>query len=275
MLTVTQIKNLCFKYGLVPSKKYGQNYLIHEHLVNKIVEAITVNKKDTVVEVGAGFGILTLALAEKAKKVISYEIEKKLADYWTEKLATLKNVEIIWGNFLHQSEKLNLKNYKVAANLPYQITSKIIRLFLTMKNPPSDMVFMIQKEVGERIIAKPGEMSLLAVSTQYYAEPKIICQVSRNNFWPVPKVDSAVLFLKMKPRKKNTFSDEQFFQIAKAGFSHPRKMLLKNLLSLSELDNKDKWVKIFTKLNIDQKIRAEGLSVDQWKGLAREWGKSE
>ena len=253
------LKHLCQKFSLVPSKKYGQNFLIDEEPVLKMLEAGEVENNDTVVEVGPGFGVLTLALAEKAKKVISYEIEKRLELYWQEQMANHKNIEIIWGNVLNQN--INLEKYKVIANLPYQITSNVIRKFLEAANKPECMVLMVQKEVAERICAPAGDMSVLSVSVQYYAEPEIIAQVPRSYFWPVPGVDSAVI--KIKNIKPDTASEE-FFKIVKAGFANRRKMLIKNL---SAITDKKKLPEIFKGLGISEKVRAQELSVGQWRQL--------
>ncbi|MFH2018754.1 MAG: rRNA adenine dimethyltransferase family protein, partial [bacterium] len=205
--------HLCQKYKLSPSKKYGQNFLIDPEPIAKMIEAAEIKKKDTVVEIGPGFGVLTFALVEKAGKVVAFEIEKKLKPYWDtachhldtachpEAKTTcpdsvrkdLPRLEIVWGNVLKEfsadvivkSERrlpafggkqsnpqqrdcrvaalLAMTRYKVIANLPYQITSNVIRIFLEAKNPPELMVLMVQKEVAERICAKPGQMSLLSV----------------------------------------------------------------------------------------------------------------
>jgi len=273
---------LCQKYRIIPSKKYGQNFLISKKVVDEIIEKSDLKKTDTVVEVGPGFGVLTFAMAEKVKKVIAFEIEKKLEGYWEEN--KLENVEIIWGNVLNKMEELilstgrqELKNYRVVANLPYQITSNLIRKFLEAKNPPSEMVLMVQKEVGERICAKPacpsvagkrrrGQMSLLAVSVQYYSEPKILFNVSRNKFFPSPKVDSVVIKLKIDKTEKN-INDKDFFQVVKIGFASKRKMLIKNLKVLEK--DKAKLENIFEKVGLDKKVRAQELSVEQWVELTK------
>src|SRR3989338_6010588 len=155
-LTPGEIQSLCQSYGLRPSKDYGQNYLVNPLPLDQMIEAGEVGENDVVVEVGPGFGVLTFSLLETAKKVVAFEIEKKLEVYWKKKIKDLKleNLEIVWGNFLRVSEdKLaGLEKYKVIANIPYQITSPLIRYFLEeIKNPPETLVLMVQKEVGERI----------------------------------------------------------------------------------------------------------------------------
>lgn len=171
------LQHLSAKYGLNPTKRYGQNFLINEEVIEKIIEIAGLEKSDTVVEVGPGFGVLTLELAQRVEKVVSFEIEKKLKPYWEEKQENLPNVEIVWGNVLKEFLISNFQfPFKVVANLPYQITSAVIRMFLEADKPSNaerglksrlarleKMTLMVQKEVGERICAAPGEMSLLSV----------------------------------------------------------------------------------------------------------------
>lgn len=277
LYNIDYLKHLCQKYGLIPSKKYGQNFLINEEPIEKMLEVGEVKNDDLVVEVGPGFGVLTLALAEKAKKVMAFEIEKKLESYWTEQMARQQNIEIIWGNVLKQN--INVGKYKVIANLPYQITSNVIRKFLEAENPgtraagaaqyraskPEIMVLMVQKEVAERICAQAGDMSVLSVSVQYYAEPEIVMQVPRSYFWPMPAVDSAIIKIRIKNDELRIKNDtDRFFKIVKAGFSSRRKMLIKNLGAVAD---KKKLPAIFQELGINAKVRAQELSVEQWRGL--------
>jgi len=265
------LRFLCEKYGLQPSKKYGQNFLIDPEPIEKMILAAEIKKTDAVVEIGPGFGVLTFALAERAKKVLTFEIEKKLENYWRENVPD--NVEIIWGNVLNspllRRGAIFLArggSYKVAANLPYQITSPVIRAFLEAENPPETMVLMVQKEVAERICAKPGDMSVLSVAVQYYAEPKIIAIVPRANFWPEPKVDSAIIVLKVYKVIK-FIKSEEFFRLVKAGFANRRKFLIKNLLPVAGKKNKDELKKIFASIGLSETARAQELSVEKWQAL--------
>lgn len=264
------LHHLFSKYGLRPSREYGQNYLIDEEVINKILELADISKSDTVVEVGPGFGVLTFPLAQKAGRVISFEIEKKLEPYWNEKIIQHNNIEIVWGNVLRQFQTLDLKSqkYKVVANLPYQITSAVIRLFLETTNPPDEMVLMVQKEVGERICAQPGDMSLLSVSVQYFAEPKFEFIVPRTCFWPAPRVDSAVISIKHKKQKAlNEKETTAFFNLVKVGFANRRKLLYKNLEPLVGKKNKEQLRKTFEDLGFLPTVRAQELSVENWKAL--------
>lgn len=279
--TPTVLKELCKKYDLLPSKRYGQNYLIEEWPVKKMIEIAEINKKDTVIEIGPGFGVLTFALAEKVKKVVAFEIEKKLEDYWTEQTETkkLENLEIIFTNALYGLKSYVLSpmsSYKIIANLPYQITSDLLRTIFELKNKPESVTIMVQKEVAERICAKPGEMSLLAVAVQYYGEPQIANIITKGNFWPSPKVDSAILHITLPPNHLNTQSlnhfttnhttivdDKEFFKVVKAGFAQKRKQLWNNLSKGLKIDGQ-KIKNILNEVTGNEKIRAEELSVQDW-----------
>ena len=313
-LTPTKLKELCEQYDLSPSKKYGQNFLIQEHPIKKMFEAAEINKNDLVVEIGPGFGILTFALAEKAKKVIAFEIEKKIENYWQENKP--ENVEIIWGNalmslrgsrFASADEAIPslvksakglphlaragfaMPGYKVIANVPYQITSDLIRTLLELENKPESITIMVQKEVAERICAQAGEMSLLAISVQYYGEVKTVAIVTRGNFWPEPKVDSAILHIKVRQQPpcspfikgetnkpclipplvkggRGDIDQEQFFKIVKTGFSQKRKQLWSNLSKGLKIEG-EMVKKVLLEVVGNDKVRAEELGVEEWKEI--------
>lgn len=271
LLSPNYLKELCAEAGMAPSKAYGQNYLVTEAPINKIIEAGELSEDDTVLEIGPGFGVLTLAMAPLVKKIVAFEIEKSLESYWTKEQREFENIEMVWGNVLTQADLQKdkiPKQYKLLANIPYQITSKILRLFLEeVEHKPERIIIMVQKEVAERICAKSPGMSMLAVSVQYYGEAKIVTKVSKGSFWPSPKVDSAVLLVKPhQNRVKNNFSDKQFFDLVRVGFSHPRKQLWSNLAgTYKDLDLKQ----ILKEVTGNEKIRAEELSVDQWKILTQ------
>lgn len=268
-LTPTTLRALCAQYGLRPSKAYGQNYLISDKPIRDMIAAGELTHDDTVIEVGPGFGVLTEAVAPLVHHIISFEIEKKLQDYWQKKQKEQANIQIVWGNFVYQFPDLQQtfpQGYKVLANIPYQITSQIIRMLLEAQNKPERIIVMVQREVSDRICAKPGDMSLFAVSVQYYGEPKMVCKVPKGNFFPAPKVDSAVLMIKNISTPHNTFSDEQFFEVVRAGFSHPRKQLWSNLAEKYP-QKKEAIKQLLQTVTGNEKIRAEELSVDQWKQL--------
>jgi 16S rRNA (adenine1518-N6/adenine1519-N6)-dimethyltransferase len=263
------LQNLAALYGLRPSRNYGQNFLMDEAVIQKIVSLSGADQTDTVVEVGPGFGVLTLALAEKAGRVLSFEIEKKLQPYWDEVKNKYPNIEVVWGNVLRmfpeQSRSLP-EHYKVIANLPYQITSAAVRMFLESPRPPAKLTLMVQKEVAERICAKPGDMSLLSVSVQYYAEPRLELVVPSSAFWPAPKVDSAVITLKRFPGL-TAQPEELFFRLVKAGFSNRRKLLVKNIEHIAGKKKKNDLLLLFDRLGILKTARAQELSVAKWREL--------
>ena len=263
--------SLCKKFGLTPSKKYGQNYLLDPEVITTLLEAGEVTKNDTIVEVGSGFGVLTLPLAERAGKVISFEIEKKLAPYWQEliKKRTVNNLEIRWGNVLRSFDALQISSsYKVLANLPYQITSAVIRLFLEAPSKPEVIVCMVQKEVAERICAKPGNLSVLALSVQYYAIPKLVAVVPRSSFWPSPAVDSAVICLRPHREKPNDVFTALFFRLIKRGFAQKRKLLFKNLLPYAPKQRAKELAECLAEVGISPTARAQEVSLEHWKKLA-------
>lgn len=274
------IKELLSKYEAKPSKGLGQNFLIDKNTLKKIVNSADLKPTDTILEVGPGIGTLTRELAKIASKVIAVEKSQKMCDILKETLADFKNVEVIPGDILKsQIPMLNAqpnpkfqvpKTYKVVANIPYYLTSPLIRLFLESQNKPEEIILLVQKEVAQRICAKIPDMSLLSVSVQFYAEPKIIGYVSKNCFLPAPKIDSAII--KIVPFKADrhpmSISADLFFKVVKAGFLHPRKQLGNNLCAGLKLNREqvNLWLQS-NKLMPSQ--RAETLSVQDWENLAK------
>lgn len=266
-----QLRALCAHYGLAPSKRYGQHYLIAKSVVENILGAADIKKSETVVEIGPGFGVLTLALALRAKNVVAFEIEKKLQPYWQEQQKKHPNIEIVWGNALKAFAVRSARfagTYKVVANLPYQITSRALRTVLEAEHAPERVVVMVQKEVAERIVAKPGDMSLLSVSVQYFGTPHIAARVPKGNFWPEPKVDSAVVVIDTA-RHSQTGSEEDFFRVVRAGFANKRKQLWKNI-STGLGQPPDKTKRLLAAIAQNEKVRAEELHIDQWKRIVEE-----
>ncbi len=281
-------RNELKKYGLRPSKRLGQHFLINQGVLKRILQAAELKKTDTVLEIGPGTGILTIELAKTAKKVIAIEKDQKICQILKESLKcwNVKNVEVVNKDILKTDNlQLTTHNYKVVANIPYYITSPLIRKFLEEKNQPKLMVLMVQKEVAQRICSKPPDMNLLAVSVQFYAEPKIIGYVSKKSFWPKPKVDSAIIkisniyhspsqpptlkeeILSGKNQKsKIRIKNQKFFKVVKAGFSHPRKQLLNNLSTGLKIE-KEKIKECLKKIGVNPEQRAESLSLDDWLKL--------
>lgn len=248
----------------------GQNFLIDETSLNKVVEAAELDQNDTILEIGPGMGVLTQALAKTVKKVVAIEKDPVMVSVLQETLKSYDNIELRRGDALKfPNSQLPMTNYKVVANIPYYLTSPIIRMFLETDNPPKCMVLMIQKEVAQRICAKPPDMSLLAVSVQFYASAKIISYISKNCFWPTPKVDSAIIKITPLETKKPASSAGRdvdataFFTVVKAGFSQPRKQLANNLSKALNMD-RDEVNTWLMKNSIESKQRAETLSVEDW-----------
>ena len=225
------------------------------------------SSNDVVLEIGPGLGILTIELVKRAKQVVAIEKDKKMCEILKKILKNYKNIEIINQDILKiaSSELVRLpcrqaglgqKKFKLVANLPYYITSPVIRKFLETENQPQEMILMVQKEVAQRICAKPPHMNLLTIAVQLYAEPKIIGYVSKNSFWPRPKVDSAII--KITPQQIFKINPKNFFELVKTGFSSKRKML-KNNLKIEE--------SILENLGLNSKVRAENLSVQDWLKL--------
>lgn len=270
MSLIKEIREICRKYQIKPLRRRGQNFLINPKICAKIIEAADLTKDDVVLEIGAGLGTLTKELAKKANKVIAVEIDKKLAEILKKQVEIYRNIRIVGENILKfQVRRYKLANYKIVANLPYNITGAVLRKFLASESPkPSLMVLMLQKEVAQRICAQPPKMNLLATVVQFYGQPKIISYISRNNFWPKPKVDSAILKISNFRFPISNIDEQRFLKIVKAGFSAPRKYLLNNLIK-NGIIKKEEGQKIFEKLNFNLKIRAQELGVEEWIRLMR------
>lgn len=260
-------------YGMRPKKQLGQNFLTRDHYAKVMVEAADINEKDVVLEIGPGKGILTGVLLLQAKKVIAIEKDRELISFLQEKfkkeIGTGK-LEIINEDilkFIPLRFTLHASRYTLVANIPYYITGEILRHFLTAKNQPKSLTLMVQKEVAERIVAKDGKESLLSISVKVYGEPKIIAKVGAGNFYPKPKVDSAIIHIENISREffKN-ISEERFFEIVRTGFSHKRKMLAGNLVAFG----KKQVAKAFQKAKLSPKIRAENVSLEQWGELTKQ-----
>lgn len=273
---IDQVKKICQQYDVRPTKEKGQNFLLNQEVIDLIISSSQVTDADQILEIGPGLGILTENLVKEAKSVVAVELDDKLFRFLKAKFIDKKNLKLIQADIL-KSEINDLVSgeYKIIANLPYNITSFFLKKFLTAPNKPIDLTLLLQKEVAERICAKPGEMSLLAVSVQLYGLPKIIKVVSRKDFWPSPKVDSAIIKIsnvKNQAAVDNFFSSEIsekfFWQIVRIGFSARRKQLHNNLASGLKMSSTD-LKKILNQANFDDRIRAQNLAVDDWLRLAK------
>jgi len=267
------VKNLLKKYQLRPSKGLGQNFLIDKKVLGKIIEAAELKPEDTVLEIGPGIGTLTRELAKKIKIVIAVEKDKRMVEILKETLKDFKNVEVVKADIRNWKATLRgasrkTENYKVVGNLPFYLTAPVIRQFLELpKSRPREMVLVVQKEVGQRICAKPPRMNLLAVSVQFYSRPEVVYFVSKKSFWPQPEVDAAILKIQILKTKFQNINKDLFFKIVKSGFSQPRKQLINNLSKGLDTD-KIKTKAWLRENNIQPSQRAETLTVKEWIKLA-------
>ncbi|SKC83507.1 16S rRNA (adenine(1518)-N(6)/adenine(1519)-N(6))-dimethyltransferase RsmA [Maledivibacter halophilus] len=270
-------KEIVNKYGFRFSKSLGQNFLIDENIILKIIEGSEIKKDDFIIEVGPGIGTLTQYLAEAAKKVLAIEIDKKLIPVLDETLGSYSNVEIINSDVLDLDlKKMVLDKFcgekvKVVANLPYYVTTPIIMKFLEEEVPVKDIVVMVQKEVADRIKAKPNtkDYGSLSVAVQYYCKPEIVTKVPKSVFIPNPNVESTVIRLKVLDNPQVEVIDRKVFhRVVRASFAKRRKTLL-NSLSFSNLGlNKDQIKEILACCNIDPKRRGESLDIEEFAVLS-------
>ena len=257
------------RHGLRADKSLGQNFLQDPIALEKIVSAAEIQPDDSVLEIGPGLGSLTRYLAVSAKEVVAVELDEKLIPPLKAVISPYTNIRLIHGDILEfpPSELVNQAGYLVVANIPYYITSAIIRHLLENEPKPRRIVLTIQKEVADRICAAPGDMSLLALSVQVYGKPRVAARIPADAFFPAPKVDSSVLCLDVYPEPQiKTELLEMFFKLIKAGFSQKRKTLRNSLssgLHISPTDAAD----LLTKAEIDPMRRAETLSISEWQRL--------
>jgi len=289
------------EYDIRPTKKKGQNFLVKTSYLGRMIEAAKLSTKDIVIEIGPGLGVLTDQLSKNAKQVITIELDEKIIQFLeTEFLPEHKNVSLIKGDVLsnavfHQLVKELYKeqapdaivdpkdetykevlesvdqSYKLIANLPYQITSKVLRQFLEAKPRPAQLVIMLQKEVAERIMEQPGQMSLLALSVQAYSKPKIVTTVPAKSYFPKPAVDSAILHCDLTQsnlafEELDEKQKKLFWRLAKAGFSSKRKQLQKNLQAVLKQDTAE----LLSSISLNPQIRAQELSVNDWVRLVQQ-----
>jgi len=270
------IKYIMEKYGFKFSKSLGQNFLIDDQVIEDIMEGADVGSEDCVLEVGPGIGVMTQALAERAEKVVSVEIDSSLLPVLDETLAPYDNVKIINSDILKIDlrqlieEEFNGRRPKVVANLPYYVTTPIIMMFLEEGIPVTDIVVMVQKEVAERIVSAPGNKiyGALSVAVQFYSEPSVIVKAPKGLFMPQPKVDSLVVRMKIRETPKVDVKNRKlFFRVVKAAFGMRRKTLL-NALSAGLGISKDMVNEVMGACDIDPKRRGETLSIEEFGLLA-------
>ena len=262
------------KYRIHPLKKFGQNFLIDRTIIKKIIEAANLHLNDIVLEIGPGTGNITKELSKKAKQVFAIEKDKRIIKLLKENIKNFNNIKIIRGDILRELKYISKdisktkSKYKVIGNLPFYLTAITIRKLLESNNKPEEIILIIQKEVAQRICQEPPRMNILAVSVQFYSKPKIIYYVPKESFWPIPKVDAAIIKLIQKKEKQDVNKD-LFFKIVKAGFAHPRKQLINNLSNNLKI-KREEVNKQLLKNNIQPTSRAETLNLKDWVNLSND-----
>jgi 16S rRNA (adenine1518-N6/adenine1519-N6)-dimethyltransferase len=267
------ISALLRAHGLAPKKSLGQNFLIDPAALERIVEAAEIAPGAAVLEVGPGLGSLTRYLALAAERVVAVELDMGLIPVLEDVLGDFDNVEIVHGDILEldPARLMDQPGYWVVANIPYYITSNLIRHLLEAQHKPARLVLTVQREVAERITAKPGDMSLLALSVQVYGQARVVRRIPAGAFYPPPKVDSSAVRVDLFPQPLVPPEDlDIFFRLAKAGFGQKRKTL-RNSLSAGLHLSGSQAAALLEAAEIDPQRRAETLSIEEWKRLTEQY----
>ena len=268
------------KYNIKANKSLGQNFLISQEVVNNIIKASEISEKDLVIEIGPGLGTLTKRLLEQAGKVICVELDTKMINILEERFFLYKNLEIINQDILkvdlknkikQEKEKNGFEKVKIVANLPYYITTPIIMKHLEEELDLESITVMIQKEVADRLTAIPGKKNTGAITytVYYYTDPEEILEVPKDSFIPEPEVTSEVIKLNIRktpivePKNK-----EKMFKVIKCAFTQRRKTLLNSLVNTNILDSKQQGITMLNSLNINENIRPEELTIEQFKEIS-------
>jgi 16S rRNA (adenine1518-N6/adenine1519-N6)-dimethyltransferase len=258
-------------FEIAPKKSLGQNFLHDPNALEKIVCAADLMPGDTVLEIGPGTGTLTVRLAQSRANVIAVEIDARLLPVLDQQLADFQNVQIVHADILQTDVEslVNGDDYVVIANLPYYITSAILRHLLEARHKPQRMVITVQQEVADRLTAKPGDLSLLAVSVLFYGKPSIVSRLNPATFWPRPDVDSAVVRIDVYDAPPVDIPSEGlFFKVVRAGFGQKRKQLKNSIGSGLGISHPDAAA-LLDEAGIDPTRRAETLTLEEWAALTR------
>jgi 16S rRNA (adenine1518-N6/adenine1519-N6)-dimethyltransferase len=275
LTNIRELRNFLYAHHIRPNKAFGQNFIVDHSILLRIVEAAEIHVDDQVLELGAGTGVLTRELAKHARRVVAVELEREMLSLLVKTTRNYTNVELLERNLLYvdPTEVFGSEPYKLVANLPYYITAPTFRHFLESANPPRLFVVMVQYEVAQRIVAGPGDMSLLGVSIQFYGRPSIIEYVPARAFYPAPKVDSAILRIDLKDEVPLTPGQrDSFFRLVQAGFSQRRKQVHNSLTHGLHRKNVEVQAGLLA-ANIDPSRRAETLSIEDWLRLWHEMEK--
>lgn len=268
--SATAVRELLSHYHLRPDERRGQNFLIDDEVYDVILKAAALTLDDAVLEIGAGLGTLTERLAAAARRVVAVEVDERLVAVLRRRLGALPNVAIVSRDILRVAvPTLGLAPpYKVVANIPYNITGQIFKKFLTQDVPPASLTVLVQREVGERIVAAPGDLTLLALSVQVYGQPRLVRVVPRDCFWPVPAVDSAVLHVAdVRPFPFADVPEKFFWCVVRVGFVARRKQLHNNLAAGLQL-SPSVVQRALALAGVAARARAQDLSIESWHALA-------
>ena len=264
-----EIKGILIRYHLRPLRRMRQNFLIDQTVIRKMIKLSHISRDDVVIEIGAGLGSLTESIAQSAKKVIAIEKDKRLFQLLKGKFYKYNNIELIEGDILDIAiDRFRIKKYKVIANLPFNITFKVIKKFLETNNLPESMTFIVQKEVGERLCPESNKNNFWSIFIQLYAQTEIIGRIKNNAFWPKPDVKTVIIKIKPKKATINEEERKKILKLVQIGFKHPRKQLINNLERELKMPKiiLQKWLK---KSKISLQGRAEILSLNDWKNLEK------
>ena len=264
-------RQLLSYHAITPKKSLGQNFLHDPNALEKIVEMAELGADTTVLEIGPGTGNLTRLLLRDAADVIAVETDDRLIPLLRNQFGDQAHFRLVHGDILtlNMADLVGDTPYTVVANLPYYITSAILRHVLETTYRPTRMVLTVQKEVGERLVAEPGDMSLLAVSVQFYGRPQVVTKLNPAAFWPRPDVESAVVRIDVYDQSPVEVPGEDvFFRVVKAGFSQKRKQLRNSLAGGLQID-KQRAASLLETAVIDAARRAETLNLEEWAALAR------
>lgn len=264
-----EVKRLIRHIGLRPARAAGQHFLLDDTVAEAMVEAAGVKLTDTILEIGPGLGALTTKLLDRGATVMAVELDRRLAGFLRQRFADRPRLTIIHQDIFQVNipRLFDQRPYKVVANLPYGATSLVLRNFLSLPPLPSTMTVMVQKEVAHRMIARPGRMSQLGVMVQYYSQPRVLFDVPRASFFPVPEVVSTVVqCAAIRPR--DTTESGQLFRLTKAAFASKRKQLHNALRSMVKDSDPDLPAELF-RLGINPQLRPQDLSVEDWRRMAK------
>ena len=270
-----ETKFLMKKYGITANKNLGQNFLIDESVIIDACDSANINKEDLVIEIGPGLGTLTKYILERAGKVICVELDDRMIDILKERFFLYENFEIINEDILKvdlhklikEEKNGNIKNVKIVANLPYYITTPIIMKLLEEKLEIDEIIVMVQKEVAQRLVAKTGtkDVGAITYAVEYFSEAEKVIDVPKESFIPSPKVESAVIKLKIRKEAYVQVKDEKMlFNIIQKSFSQRRKTLVNALVNGKIVESKEKAEKIIKQLNINENIRGEKLTLEDF-----------